>query len=465
MISLLDHRRFCVLSSALALCLGTLSISARALAASDDDSDADDTETLKTPEKPGPSAGEALPVKAKAAPEKAEAEEPAPLSLGPVERLPGSAYPQWTTRGLYGGSLWLTMHGMPWPYYPKTGIGVSGSAWIDGGYESIKRGNPSEASIKYLVNQSRAVLRVSPTYSKGSFYVQSQAEIVGNGDQSVPQPTYVSTDDLWVRTGEWKQWDLQLGRFEAFEVYHFGMGMDLNTLERQGPTDQRALPDVPGLNPYVYRQNGIGNVAFHVYPSSALRFELLAHYGFASAEGLDAIGARPAAILDLGFLKFKVAGDIRKQFPVSSLSKEQRFQRGGSAALQFVFDPYVEFGGNIATELVDHYNPQNTADQNASRGDYDGLGSVTDFATGGFCNVHVVDDLLLGGGINYVRETDQVQGIFTNTQGFGAIQYIIAKQLFVKLVGAYAKAHIQKGGELPYENTMVSGRLRVMYLF
>ena len=55
-------------------------------------------------------------------------------------------------------SDWLTMHGMPWPYYPKTGIGVSGSAWLDTGYESIIRGNNTEGNSKYLLNQGRAVL-------------------------------------------------------------------------------------------------------------------------------------------------------------------------------------------------------------------------------------------------------------------------------------------------------------------
>src|SRR4051812_26258539 len=62
-----------------------------------------------------------------------------------VERLPGSAYPAWKTRGLKGGSLWLTLHGMPWPYYPKTGVGISGSVWVDFGYETIKRGDPTQS--------------------------------------------------------------------------------------------------------------------------------------------------------------------------------------------------------------------------------------------------------------------------------------------------------------------------------
>jgi hypothetical protein len=82
--------------------------------------------------------------------------------------------------------------------------------------------------------------------ARGSWYVQGQTEFVANGDQSTPQPLNVGADDLWIRTGEWKSWDIQVGRFEAFEVYHFGMGMDVNTLERKGPTDAtRPPPEVP----------------------------------------------------------------------------------------------------------------------------------------------------------------------------------------------------------------------------
>src|SRR4051794_15192164 len=67
--------------------------------------------------------------------------EPEPDTLGPFERLPLTAYPNRPVRGLRGGSLWQTFHGLQWPYYPKTGIAVSGYGWIDTGYERVTRGN------------------------------------------------------------------------------------------------------------------------------------------------------------------------------------------------------------------------------------------------------------------------------------------------------------------------------------
>src|SRR5262245_43876821 len=141
---------------------------------------------------------------------------------GPVERLPPSAYPEEYTRGIYGGSLWTTFHGVQWPYYPRTGIGVSGYAWIDNSFEQINVGLPTatyDYTREYL-QQGRILLRMTPTYAKGNFFVQGQVELVGNKDQSAPQPTpgIVDADDVWARFGQWRRWDLMFGRFEAFEV-------------------------------------------------------------------------------------------------------------------------------------------------------------------------------------------------------------------------------------------------------
>jgi hypothetical protein len=402
------------------------------------------------------------------APKAAEPEDPE--TGGPVERLPPTAYPEWKIRGIAGGSLSLSgsMHGMPWPYYPKTGIGVSGYVWIDTGYSKVTRGD-DELPDKHLLSQGRGLMRLTPTYSAGSWYVQGQSEFVANKDQTVAQPNTVDIDDLWVRAGQWKTWDVEIGRFEAFEVYHFGMGMDLHTLERDGATDlNHAPPDVfelGGASSIVYRQDSINNLAFHVYPTDKLRFELLGQYGFDKKSALETVGVRPAAVFDLGWLKLKAGLDYRDQFSYVGNSKESRIVKGGVGAVQLVVDPYVELGGNIAYGMVDHYTPKNSTDPNAARGDKDTAGSVTDLDFGGFANVRVVDNLILGGGANYNQESDQQAGTFSHLQTFGALQYVVLKTLYLKLVGAYAKAHIAPGGNTPWDNTMTSVRLRAMYLF
>jgi hypothetical protein len=37
----------------------------------------------------------------------------------------------------------MTFHGAQWPYYPRTGIGISGYGWIDKSYQQMKIGEPS----------------------------------------------------------------------------------------------------------------------------------------------------------------------------------------------------------------------------------------------------------------------------------------------------------------------------------
>jgi hypothetical protein len=382
-------------------------------------------------------------------------------SEGPVQWLPSTAYPEWTDRGIPGGSLRLSasMHGMQWPYYPTTGIGISGGTWVDTGYETITSTNSNFPRLKYFLNQGRAWLRVTPTYTADGWFAQTQIELVGNKDQSRAQPFVADVDDLWVRAGQWKKWDIQVGRFEALEVYHFGLALDLNTLERQGATD------ASGLNNVVYRQSGVGNFAFHAYPGDHLRLEALGQFGYDTLGLLSTVGGRAAAVLDYGWIKLKAAADVRSQFPVAASSKEDRVSRGGQGALQFVVAPYVEFGGNVSYGLVDHHNQQNTVDPTATQGDFDPLGSVTTWSAGGFANGRIIENLVLGGGINMVTETDQSAGEFKVRQVFGALQYVLGGRIYIKAVVASANANMGKGGSEPYDNNMISGRLRLMYLY
>ncbi|MDP9033754.1 MAG: carbohydrate porin [Myxococcota bacterium] len=398
------------------------------------------------------------------------ANEPAPppsQSLGPLERLPISAYPETHVRGLHGGSLWSTFHGMQWPYYPKTGIGVSGYAWVDTGYEHISRGNPSETSINTWLQQGRLLLRVTPTWSNGTYFVQAQAELVANKDQSSGPPQLGNVDDAWIRFGRWNTFDVQVGRYEAWEIYHFGMGLDINTQERQGATGSNSglqPPNIYGVTYAFYRPASVGEVAIHLYPTDWLRFELGGQLGDESGENVFA--GRPVGILDLGWLKLKLGGEYKKQSDQNVGAKGELTQRGVGGALQFVIDPYVEFGVNGAYGLVDHVSSVD--------GSIDQAGSNTTYSVGGFLNARVVEDLLVGGGANFTNLEDthfdttlRRNGKFDQWQTFGAIQYLLLKQLYMKFVFAYSVADFSPSFTTmtPFKNEMLSGRLRLQYLF
>ena len=384
--------------------------------------------------------------------------------LGVIERLPESAYPSTPIRGLYGGSLWMTFHGLQWPYYPKTGIGVSGYTWVDTGYESLRIGNTASHSVKYLVQQGRLLLRATPTWSDGSWFVQGQAEIVANKDQSVAPPLTVEADDMWIKVGKWGVFDVQAGRYEAWEIYHFGMGMDLYTLERQGASDPNGgdAAQVYGVTYAFYRPANIGEVAVHLYPTQFLRFELGSQVG--NESGQNAYAARPVGVLDFGWMKLKAGAEYKDLKPQQEGFKAETKQWGYGASLQFIVDPIVEFGLNGARGFQDFTDSQGVHNDTQSNATY---------SVGAFANARIVEDLLVGGGINYTFTEDQQFDTrlgrfedFDHWQAFGAIQYLLWKQLYLKAVFGYALANINhNNGGLVYNNEMLSGRLRLLFLF
>jgi len=55
----------------------------------------------------------------------------------------------------------------------------------------------------------------------------------------------------------------------------------------------------------------------------------------------------------------------------------------------------------------------------------------------------------------------------TNAQYFVALQYLVYHQLFVKVVGGYAKTHFDRAfsSQNSYDDDMMSVRVRLMYLY
>jgi hypothetical protein len=417
---------------------------------------------------PAQAAGAAAATPSPQAPASAPAPTASNFAPGPVEQLPSSAYPEPFVRGLYGGSLWGTFHGMQWPYYPRTGIGISGYAWLDNSYERLNVGDPSGTQPQHpreYLQQGRLLLRITPTYSRDNWFVQAQAEMVANKDQSQlqPAPGIAQADDVWVRVGEWQKWDVQIGRFEGFEVYHLGMGLDLNTEERRGAFDRNlSPPDLYGATFLFYRPGSSGNVALHVFPTRSLRLELLAQYGTTSG---NEIGGRPAVVYDIGILKLKIAAEYELVKARDTADRTESRLRGVGGTAQVVLDPWVELGANAGYAILDFLDLNGNPDTGRSG---------NELSVGGFANARVISDLLVGVGVNYAAFENLHLNVVTNTndrstnlQAFAAVQYLVRKQLFLKLVGAYAKSHFERSFSSmePYDDTMFSVRLRAMYLF
>jgi hypothetical protein len=365
------------------------------------------------------------------------------------------------------------MQGLQWPYTPQTGIGLSGYGWLDNMYRLVRLGgNQASDHTTKLFQQGRFLFRVTPTYTNGSWFVQAQAEIVANKDQINAQANgLVDADDVWVRTGVWQQWDLTVGRFQAFDVYPLGMGLDLNSDERLGAYDNNNAPPVLYAADFLlYRPAGPGDVAVHVYPTRYLRFELLGQYGNSGSENV--VGGRPAVIFDVGWLKLRAAVEYQYEFAQdpSPQSKNTIRNRGGGGSAQMVLAPYLEFGVNGAVAIVDVANTQSAGMENLSQ-------SGNKYSFGGFANAApfhgVLPSLLFGLGANFTSFHDlnvnASTGSYersTNLQMFFAAQYLCYRQLFVKAVFGYAKSHFENVNTLnPYDDDMLSLRVRLMYLF
>ena len=409
------------------------------------------------------------------APATADESKSSPIAPISIEGLPASAFPAPNVRGINGGSLWLTAHGLQWPQLPAIGapgtarLGLSGSVWVDTSYLKVDSGLPAtDPSIKEWRQQSRLVLRASPTYNAAAdWFVQGQGELVLRGAAPTRTEDNIVADDLYVRVGKWNRFDLTAGRFQGWEIYHLGMGLDLNTVERDGARTEITAPvDLYGVTYFWDRPNGPGRLAAHVYATDYLRFELMGTIG---SSGLNVLGVRPVAVLDLGIIKVKAGAEYGKETPrqQSADRLDSLLRRGGGGTIQVVLDPVLEAGVAAARALIDAYNVQGVLD--AGR-------SSTTTSYGAFANVRVLDPLILGAGANYTEEnnlkvdvTGTLNDIRTHLQVFGAAQYWLWDQLYIKGVFAYANAHVNRLSDPPpvadFRHTMLSGRIRLMYLF
>jgi len=94
-----------------------------------------------------------------------------------IEHMGPNTFPG-RLRGIYGGSLWLEpdFQGQQWPRNTRTGLGVSADLWVDNGYEVIKRQSDQLPNTNLWFQQGRGVLRLTPAYVSGAFFVQGQVD-------------------------------------------------------------------------------------------------------------------------------------------------------------------------------------------------------------------------------------------------------------------------------------------------
>jgi hypothetical protein len=109
-------------------------------------------------------------------------------------------------------------------------IGRLRDFWVDSGHTTIERGTNQQPNSSIWFQQGRALLRLTPAYVSGRMFAQAQMELVGNLCQAT-NPDLHERGHLHDRRPlrpirRMERLGLKFGRFRAWEVYHFGMGMD-----------------------------------------------------------------------------------------------------------------------------------------------------------------------------------------------------------------------------------------------
>jgi hypothetical protein len=400
-----------------------------------------------------------------------EERKPPPLAL---EHLPATAYPSHPIPGIPWGSLALSINHLQWPYMPKYPgepdfrIGFSGGSWVDTSIRSVRAGLENEANQLEYRMQGRLTLRASGVYNRpGDWFVQSNTEFVANTDQNNNITNYVDIDEAWIRAGKWKLFDITVGRLQGFEVYHFGMGLDLNTFERLGAASFSKTPTQPyALDTLWDRGINNGAAALHWYYPEWLRLEFLTRIGV-SGEGKQ-IGIRPVFVIDLGWVKLKGGYERNLSNSLFRGNNARIETQGVGGSLQFIYTPWVELGGNVAHRVNDAFDQYGAVRP---------AGSDTITTWGGFANARpYLENWLVGIGYNRTSYRNFNIDAFdnpertTHQQMFGAVQYVLWERLYIKYVLAYSRAHIKERDDTDptdtgFVNESLGHRLRLMLLY
>ena len=209
-----------------------------------------------------------------------------------------------------------------------------------------------------------------------------------------------------------------------------------------------------------------GAIALHWYLPEWLRFEFLTRIGV-SGQGKE-IGLRPVGVIDLGWAKLKGGYERRLSNSLFNGNQARIEMQGLGASLQFILDPWVEAGVNVAQRVEDGFEQDGAVRPTASH---------TTVTWGGFANVRpYFEDWLVGFGYNQTSFENFNIDAFgdpektDHQQMFAAVQYLLWDRLYIKYVLAYSSAKIEERNDTDptddgFLNESLGHRLRLMLLY
>lgn len=360
-------------------------------------------------------------------------------------------------------------------------LGWDGSLEVDVGYASYTYDNPNWQAESIYDFRGRFVAGPVLEHPFGDdYFFRATGQLVAWVREFGRKYQY-NVDDVYGQVGQRDTWDLKVGRFEAWEVYHRGMGFDVYTLEDTGAQRGGGKYDDGAFGVYRYELNMIhrrdytGRAAVHYYPLKVLGFEVLGAYGADASD--NSAGVRGAADLHLDFLRVSAGAEHRfwrrtqdQTAVVNGVAEECEdcYKRkgtgyGGSAVL--MIKP-IEVGFSAA---------KNRFDANAPDGQVDLPGSFDLTSFGGWLQVDpgwllFKKSLILGVGAHRTEKIADNNDFEQHTQGAAYIAYPLGfNNAMVKLVFSTAELIIEQdtgaGSYLTYTNKLASVRTRLSYNF
>lgn len=293
----------------------------------------------------------------------------------------------------------------------------------------------------------------------------------------------VNADDVYGQVGKKGLWDVKLGRFQTWRVYHKGAGFDLYTIEDQGACTSAGLADGScslesnNFGPHTYEvsynyyRESAGKVAVHVYPAPFLGLEFAGALG--NSGKVNQLGGRAAALFHIPLLRASAAVEYRgtapgqDNLPTCNNCNNTGHSIGYGGGVELTLKP-VAIGVNGAQAKDTKYN--------VTTGVLDTDASAKRTSLGGYAEVDVgslaIDrSLILGFGLNRTEVVDQINNFEQHYQGAAYAVFPLGfNDAAIKLVVSEATLDIQKAkGDgtataLP-TSTMRAARLRFTYPF
>jgi|GEM_PF-1685472 len=341
------------------------------------------------------------------------------------------------------------------PMRPHTEVGsipiaLSGYFWTDTGYMIRENARAGQYDSDAAYAQGRFVLAAEYYQELADFFAMSKVELIGFVNEFTKSQFEAHVLDAYAMLGG-RVWDVQIGRFLAWEVYSRGQGIELFTAEEAGALGGPALY---WLDQTRGHKNEAGQLAFHLYPTEFLGIEIAGVYGQESNQ--NNFGVRPAVDFHMGGFKAMAGFEYLTQKPQTSADKVEVETMGFAARLQYTLSVFT-LAANVGHQ---------TADYTTIEGLDDTEKSFDKTSVGGFLDVDLGVGLA-GVGFHYTTQKNDQGEENTHQQMFASYMHRLPIDgLSLKLVYGFALAYVEDADSgASWENNMHSVRLRVSYEF